>query len=130
MKYFPVFFEKMFGEVKYGIGDEKSGNDVDGIVDVRHKDDDSEEDGYEGENNEKSFITPKNKRHQKRKTGMRGKEKVTAEGKGSDEIGRIINEELIRCRRDMRERNKNGTDKNKQRDAFYDKRYFFRSAKT
>jgi hypothetical protein len=39
---FPVFFEEIFGEVKYGIGDEKSGNDVNGVMDVRHKDDRAE----------------------------------------------------------------------------------------
>ena len=64
--------------MKYGVGNEKCGEDVYGVMDVPHKNDCSEKDGGEGEDGTQTDIFPENKRHQKRKPRMRREKEVSA----------------------------------------------------
>ena len=125
-----VPFENFAGDVINSVGYEKRGQDVYGIMQMSHEDDDSEKHSRQSENYTQIFFIPKNQSHEEWQSCVGGEKQVVSGREFVYPHCRIRGDgDLIRKRRDMCQCDKNGPDDDKQSDAFQDERYFVRFKK-
>ena len=119
-----ILRKQYLSDVRDRVRNKEGGQYIDGIMQMRKKNDDGKNDCGSDKKDSQADVIPKNERHEERQSRMPRKEEVAAKAESTDEIG--FDDRLRRKWSNMCEANKYGTNENKECDRLKCERHLIR----
>lgn len=117
-----IFCEQLFGDFIYPKCDEESGKDIDRIVVMPQKDNNSEKERSCQEYITQDLLIPEDQSHKERKSCMSGKEEISRECERIEDKVSAFQWRLLHGWPHMRKYNEKGTNNKKYAETFKHKR--------